>query len=536
MSQCTIQKDCTSCTSESLNNNEKCQWNGALQKCSSFGGAGYSSTCTAAQTSCAALTDCSSCTNGDCFWNSSYKVCGDVQTTGYVSTCSFGNQACAKYKNSRDCSNNDCSWNSTYCGPPLCGNYTDLSGCVNNNQCAWNPNTFTCALAAECGDYQDSTSCVDNACVWNPNSGTCGTEKCAIYANASTCNANSCYWSTQSMTCTSDPTTPEDDQCAANTDCSSCTTNFCFWNDRNQMCGADPKDGSANCYDAKCSPHTDCSSCTTDSCYWNVMEKSCGANPAIGISSCSDSIDDYLAMLAQLQNLEESLYNVLKENADNVLSGQNTVLTEDEIANIVDQINRLSEYRMTTYNTIAENYVSKLGQQSSLNASNAEQLASLKLLEAGMNESKAKLQASKTLKLNNMKMIEINTYQGKEYEAHAILMRDVFFLVLLLVVAAVIGRFVPALGNVLFSVLKWGGGIYIAYRFIDIIMRRNDNYDEYAFPAAPTSDAQMLAADSSNGSVIQVTGVDVPDFCAGAYCCGPGTQWSDSQGCVVTGT
>ncbi len=530
-----------------MNDVSNCQWNGTTQTCSAFGGTGYSNVCTAAQTTCSAFSDCSTCTEGDCFWNSSYKVCGEKQTSGYVSSCTLGNLACAKYKSFYDCSKNDCSWNATTksCTPPDCDSYTDQSGCTNNNQCAWNPSTFKCALAAECGDYQDATSCADNACVWNPNSGTCSSEKCVIYANCSDCTKNSCFWNTTSMTCTQSsdgavsscgrgvPTRV--DACAVNTNCKTCTENSCFWNSTSSQCGSDAANGVGSCFDAKCSPHTDCSSCTTDSCYWNVLDNSCGANPAVGISSCTDNIDDYLGMLGQLQNLENNLYNVLNENADNVTSGTTTVLTEDEIANIVDQINQLSEFRMTTYNTIAEKYSSSTDVEQSLSQSNAQQLESLKLLEAGMNDSKAKLQANQTLKLNNMKMIEINTYQAKEYEAHAGIMRDVFFLVLLLVVAVIIGRFIPPLGDALFSILKWGGGIYIAYKMIDMLMRRNDNFDEYSFPAAPTSDAQMLAPSAATGSVIQITGVEVPDFCAGAYCCGDGTEWSDSKGCVVTG-
>jgi hypothetical protein len=65
-------------------------------------------------------------------------------------------------------------------------------------------------------------------------------------------------------------------------------------------------------------------------------------------------------------------------------------------------------------------------------------------------------------------------------------------------------------------------------------LRRNDNYDEYTWPTAPTTEADVnLANTQTNTSFLDVSGVDVP-FCYGSKCCSTGTVWDDkSYTCIV---
>jgi hypothetical protein len=77
------------------------------------------------------------------------------------------------------------------------------------------------------------------------------------------------------------------------------------------------------------------------------------------------------------------------------------------------------------------------------------------------------------------------------------------------------------------------GVIYLITRVFDLLLRRNDVYDEYAFPAAPrTLDGLDKANTASNKSIIQVDGL--PTLCVGSYCCTEGTEWVDDKGCVVS--
>ena len=60
--------------------------------------------------------------------------------------------------------------------------------------------------------------------------------------------------------------------------------------------------------------------------------------------------------------------------------------------------------------------------------------------------------------------------------------------------------------------------------------RTANNYDEYQWWWTPRSDTQLSA---SEGSFIDISGIELPYICAQDSCCGEGTVWSDGSGCVM---
>jgi len=74
---------------------------------------------------------------------------------------------------------------------------------------------------------------------------------------------------------------------------------------------------------------------------------------------------------------------------------------------------------------------------------------------------------------------------------------------------------------------------FVGKRLINMVLRRNDNYDEFNWPSAPTTDAALATANTQNNSIIDISGVDVPYLCAASSCCNEGTIWTDASGCVV---
>lgn len=240
-------------------------------------------------------------------------------------------------------------------------------------------------------------------------------------------------------------------------------------------------------------------------------------------------MEDTLQKIKQLQTTEEQLYKALTNNAEKVALGKPNTFTDSEISDITTQINSLSAARVNLYNSLSETYKSQYTNEENAKGILEQQTKTLQLLETELNKSKKKLSTLKDEKYNQLKMIEITTYYSKQYDAYRRLFRMMAIMGACLLVAHLLQSTpLSMLSSPLTIVIWMVGGIVIGWRIINMILRRNDNYDEFVWPTAPTTDKQLV---SGVGPPIGVTGVDIPYFCSASSCCGKGTIWSD-KGCV----
>ena len=132
----------------------------------------------------------------------------------------------------------------------------------------------------------------------------------------------------------------------------------------------------------------------------------------------------------------------------------------------------------------------------------------------------------KNEKTNQLKMIEITTYYSKQYDAYRRLMR-MFTIIGVCMLIAIGLQYTPLafLSDPLVSIIFVVGGAFLAWRVISMVLRRDDNYDEFEWPGAPTSNSKH-----TNKNALGITGM--PYVCAQSDCCNEGTIWSDT-GCIV---
>ena len=247
----------------------------------------------------------------------------------------------------------------------------------------------------------------------------------------------------------------------------------------------------------------------------------------------AEQMSDTMDMIAQLQQTEKDLYQALIRSADNTLSGSGQVLTETEQKDIRDQINSLSASRVTLYDSIEQSYNSNASSVSESRDTLVDQTSMLQVLEDEMNKSKTNLTALETNRDNQLKMVEINTYQSKSYDAQRRLMRFIAVIGVILLVIIVLGKvsdqFSKFAGSLITTVIIIGGAL-TARRVYDMSKRTANNYDEYQWWWTPRSNTQLSA---SEGSFIDISGIEMPYICAQDSCCGEGTVWSDGSGCVM---
>lgn len=233
--------------------------------------------------------------------------------------------------------------------------------------------------------------------------------------------------------------------------------------------------------------------------------------------------------IAQLQQTENRLYQALTNNTERKLLGEPT-FTDSEVADITAQINSLSAARVNLYNSLSETYKSQATNEKNASDILAQQTQTLKLLESQLNQSKMKLTTLKEERSNQLKMVEITTYYSKQYDAYRRLMRMIAIVGFCLLVAIGLKYTPLSVASKPLSILVIVvGSVFIGGRLINMFMRREDNYDEFVWPMAPTNKNQL---EHGMGSPLGITGLGIPYICNSESCCGKGTIWSD-KGCVV---
>ena len=256
-------------------------------------------------------------------------------------------------------------------------------------------------------------------------------------------------------------------------------------------------------------------------------------------STQEGSMAKIATLLKESQAEEKKLYTELKVEADNVATGKPPTMSEEQRDELVSAINYESEKRRNYYELVKTSRAAQVEAESMAAKAARQQILTLQYLESNLDSSKKALNALVEDRQKKMKMVEINTYFGKQFEGYALLLRGVALVAASLLILYNLKRRFEKFAlpiQVLESAVMYGGGIYVLYLLYDTMIRRNDNYDEYTFPLAPTTEAEFISVNNTLGPIIDVSGIDVPSLCAGSYCCGPGTTWSDASGCVFDPT
>ena len=240
------------------------------------------------------------------------------------------------------------------------------------------------------------------------------------------------------------------------------------------------------------------------------------------------------ALLKESQEYEKELYAVLKEDADNVASGNPPRLSDTNRDEIVEQINAEAEKRQNYYELVTTSRRAQRTAESLAEKASKQQIETYKFIEKNLDASKAAINAITEERHKKMKLTEINTYFGKKYQGYGRLARGVVILAALYLIPYFMRKQfnLDVAAAPLELAIKVFGGIWILWLVYDIVSRRNDDFDEFIFPLAPTTNAELKNANASSGSLIDISGIDIPQLCAGSFCCGPGTKWADGSGCV----
>ena len=195
-------------------------------------------------------------------------------------------------------------------------------------------------------------------------------------------------------------------------------------------------------------------------------------------TSLSGGDKDLLDQISHLQDLESKKYDEL-----NVLLASNP--TPDNIAQqkiLINDIEQLSTIRSDLFDTLLAQAQNNLKVNAAMNSNLQDKQTIVTMKENDLKARKAAMEAVNQKNENALKMVDINVYYKKQYEARVRIMKYIVilcFLIIFFVVLLNLGWLPQELVTVLVVIIILAGGLYIGSLVYDMYQRSNINYDEY---------------------------------------------------------
>jgi hypothetical protein len=227
--------------------------------------------------------------------------------------------------------------------------------------------------------------------------------------------------------------------------------------------------------------------------------------------------------ISQLQTEEKNLYDKLNS----------VTLTADDKKQIVDKINEISQMRLNMYSNMNDMYSYYQKNAEASRTTLGQEVAAIDIIENELNEAKKRLNVIENQKNNKLRLVEINTYYGKRYNAHTSIMKTIVIFcipVIILAFLANMGFLPPKLYMFLVGIVIIICCIIVGYKLIDLSNRDNMNWDEYNWyfdrSKAPSDNVEISSSSGNPWLTGSLT-------CIGSQCCYDGSTYdSDKNICV----
>lgn len=239
----------------------------------------------------------------------------------------------------------------------------------------------------------------------------------------------------------------------------------------------------------------------------------------------NEGIQQIISNIKDMQTIEIQLYTSL----------DNQSLTVDERNNIITRINQIGETRMTLYNSL-NNMASSYQQNVSTSQKTIQQqLFAIDIVENELNEARGRMKLLENQKYDKLRLVEINTYYGKQFSAHKDIVKVIVLVCILLLIIIILGKKEILPRNIyilLNGIIIVIGIIIIGTKFTDLSNRDNMNFDEYDWYFDKTkapSDTSTTAGDPWAA---------MTSTCIGEMCCHetPGLVYDNVKGICVADT
>ena len=220
--------------------------------------------------------------------------------------------------------------------------------------------------------------------------------------------------------------------------------------------------------------------------------------------------------IKELQTIEDGIYRKLEQ--------KNLKINEQETT--LDDLTSVSKVRASLFDDILNNYNTLRKRVTSNREKHG--IALSEVIENENDAVSSDIGLLKSAMDNKQRMVEINTYYGKQYNAYSgVAMILLYTFIATFTVAILRSRSIinAAITNMLLFVILVICGVIVFFRITDIFQRNNMNYDKYDWPDMP-SDGNSLDDYIQPPSPVGGESINTDDAsCVGEKCCDVGTKY-----------
>ena len=185
--------------------------------------------------------------------------------------------------------------------------------------------------------------------------------------------------------------------------------------------------------------------------------------------------NNILNTIKELQESEKNLYNML--------TSKTPITDPDEIQSTINKINNLSQTRIDLYKNLGSSYSTIKSNVQDSQSDLIDQMTFTKMMEGELNSTKGYINEVKNNKNNKLRMVEINTYYGKRYQAHIELMQMIIVICIPFLVLSILTKKGLLQNNTLINyitaILIIIAVFVLGAKIFDISRRNNMSFDEY---------------------------------------------------------
>jgi len=227
--------------------------------------------------------------------------------------------------------------------------------------------------------------------------------------------------------------------------------------------------------------------------------------------------------ISQLQTQEKQLY----DNLDDI------TLSSEQKQQIIARINEISQMRLNMYSSMKDMYTYYQKNVAASRSTLGQEVIAIDILENELNQAKIRLNLLEDQKLSKLRLVEINTYYGKRYNAHSRFMKTIVITCIPVIILSVLANWGILPSNLyvfLTGIVIVIGVVVMGLELIDMSNRDNMNWDEYNWyfdrSKAPSDNVEISSSSGNPWLTGSLT-------CIGSQCCYDGSTYdSDKNICV----
>jgi hypothetical protein len=250
------------------------------------------------------------------------------------------------------------------------------------------------------------------------------------------------------------------------------------------------------------------------------------SSSTINISDVEDRNAQILTDIQGLQTIEKNLFNNLEQGL-----ASNSLTTEQK-EKIVNKINEISQMRTNLYQTMNNGYAFFNKNLSSTRDTLVEQNSAINIVENELNEAKRRLKVIEQEKNNKLRLVEINSYYGQQYNDQTQIMKTVIMICVPILIFSILHNMsiIPSgLYSLLVILVVVVGAIYLWRQILFSVSHDNMNYQEYDWYFNKKTAPSIDTTSTGSGDPWASAGI----VCVGQACCSTGNIYDSTQNMCV---